>query len=412
MSDTAGPQPISSISALRTTPLFGRFATLALLVGLATALTSPFLSLFITRAVDATPSRLASFLFVTSLSGLLLSTAFGRLADAGARGRALLLAGAFGGCCGYAVFAVLRDYWLLLLASATLAALSSTLIPQVFTYAHEAMRRSHTPHAPFAITSLRSMFSVAWVAGPPLGAAILGLAGFTGLFAAVAGVYCLVLAASIGLSIESPQARRPALARPSGGVRAEVVVAAVAFVALQTASALGVLALPLLLTREVGATTAAVGVAAGLAAALEIPLMLMLGKIAARAERRRPLLCLGAAAGVSYYALVAVAGHVWQILIAQVLSAVFVSAIMGLGIGLFQELMPDRIGSGTALYSNTVRISPMIAGPIVGFGQQFGNRSIFGVAAGMCAVGLGLFLITAKGLRRGSTRAGRWRGAE
>jgi MFS transporter, SET family, sugar efflux transporter len=376
-------------------PPFARFAALASLTGLTTALTSPFLSIFVTKAVGAGPARLALFLLLTSFSAVGLSIICGRLADNGVSGRALLLTGAFAGCGGYALFAVTRSYWPLLLASATLVALSTTLIPQIFTQAREALRRAGHPRAPLVLTNLRMLFSAAWVAGPPAGAAILALAGFGGLFAAVAVVYILIIAASARFPAAPPGTGHPRTpGRAGAGMGAGVAVAAAAYVALQTASALGVLALPLLITRELAASTGVVGLTVGLAAALEIPLMVAFGRFAVGAGCR-PLLYVGAAAGAAYYAIVAGAGQVWQVVAAQVLSAVFVSAVMGLGIGFFQDIWPDRTGSATALYTNAVRVSAMIAGPIVGFGQRFGNRPVLLAAAGLCVAGLGLLLATA-----------------
>jgi SET family sugar efflux transporter-like MFS transporter len=116
------------------------------------------------------------------------------------------------------------------------------------------------------------------------------------------------------------------------------------------------------------------------------------GALAGRV-RHRWLVAVGALAGVGYYGLVAVAGQTWLVVVAQLLSAVFVAAVMGIGISFFQDIMPDRVGSATTLYSNTSKISSMVAGPLIGIAQAWGFRSVFAVSAALCAVGLVLLVL-------------------
>jgi MFS transporter, SET family, sugar efflux transporter len=211
--------------------------------------------------------------------------------------------------------------------------------------------------------------------------------GFRGLFAAVSLTFVAVFVMCASLAAAPTSPSEPA----AGGAPVElwrVLVMSGVFLALQTASNVGVLALPLLITRDLRASTSTVGVALGTAAALEIPLMLALGW-AVKWASPWALLCVGAVAGSAYYAIVAEAAQVWQVVAAQVLSALFVSAVMGLGIGLFQDISPRRGGSATAWYINIIRISSMIAGPVVGYGQWFGNRVVLLVASLLCVLGLG-----------------------
>ena len=368
-------------------PTFLHLSGMAGLIGLATALVNPFLSVFVTRELAVGPVRLAVFLLLTSTAALAVSTALGWLSDVRLSRRSLLVAGSVAAACAYGLFAVLRDYEWLLAVSMTLAAVGSTVIPQLFAQARESLR----DEGALAISSLRMLFSVAWVVGPPVAALLLDRAGFDGLFAVVAVVY--VLTALLAVRIESATPTPRERQEPRGSVfSANVVVATLAMVALQTASTLGLLALPLLITGELHASMGTVGLTVGLAAALEIPLMPAFGALAGRI-RHRWLVAGGAVAGIGYYAAVAVAEQTWLIMAAQLLSAVFVAAIMGVGISFFQDIMPNRVGSATTLYSNTSKISAMVAGPLLGIAQVWGFRSVFTVSAALCAVGLVLLVL-------------------
>lgn len=371
-----------------------RLAVIATSVGLATALTNPFLPLFIAQQLKAGPSGLALFVFLSAGAALLMCAFLGCLSDRRPIRRALLVSAAACGCGGYGLFAMVHSYLPLLVVSMSLAAVASSVIPQVFACARVALDRGGSRRSPLGVAALRMLFSVSWVAGPPLGALLIRLTGYTGLFAAVAGAYGVALAAAAAGSLDSVvEPGLPRDVRRRTSARLPLILAGAAFTALQTANALGVLALPLLLTRNLGVGAGSIGLIFGLAAALEIPLMLAFGALAMRVAQRW-LVLMGAVAGVLYYAMITASSDVWQIMAAQFLAAVFVAATMAVGISFFQELAPDRAGFATSLYSNTSKVSSMLAGPIVGLAQQFGYRSAFFAGAVLCGTGAVLLAAT------------------
>jgi SET family sugar efflux transporter-like MFS transporter len=77
---------------------------------------------------------------------------------------------------------------------------------------------------------------------------------------------------------------------------------------------------------------------------------------------------------------------------AQVLHAVVISAVMGVGISYFQDLAPDRPGYASTLYTNTNKTSAMLAGPLLGLAQHLGYRSAYGMGLAMSVLGLALLL--------------------
>jgi SET family sugar efflux transporter-like MFS transporter len=372
---------------------FSRLLFLAVFIGLTTSLTTPFIPVFVTRSLHATPSELGLFLFVTAGASVVTNAVCGLLSDRGVSQRWLLLAAALAGLAGYLVFAVSRSFYLLLVVTGTLIACGSSLVVQIFATARRVLGPAGGPRVRSRLTVLRAQFSLAWVIGPVVGAAMLAAWGYRGLFIAVGLTFAAVFALSVKLrGPAAPSSAQAASGAPVG--RWRMLAMSGVFLALQTASGIGVLALPLLITHNLRAGTGTVGVTVGLAAALEIPLMLALGWLTSRVSPWT-LLCVGAAAGSTYYAIVAEASQVWQVVAAQILSALFVAAVMGLGIGLFQDISPKPGGSATAWYINIIRISSLIAGPVVGYGQWFGNHTVFLVASLLCVLGLaGLALMT------------------
>jgi SET family sugar efflux transporter-like MFS transporter len=360
----------------------------AALVGLATALVNPFLPLFLIHDIRAGAVRLGIFLVLSALSSMIVATALGTASDVNVAHRRFIIGGGIAGCLGYGVFAVSRSYWFLLLISASLGAISSSVIPQIFSYARQEIDSTHPQAASLAISGLRMWVSIAWVVGPPIGALLLAAAGFPGLFALVCLAYGLIvlLAASgmkesfsAGFQNQAEVNRR----RPS----MQVAVVILAMTALQTAASLSTVTLPLLVTADLGAGVSSVGLVAGLCAALEIPLMVVLGIWATRTSPSYAIRA-GAMLGIVYFVAAARVENVWQIAAVQVLQAAFIAAVMGVGISFFQDTMPHRMGYATTLYTNSSKISAMLAGGAIAAAQLIGYRAMFDLSAALSAAGL------------------------
>jgi SET family sugar efflux transporter-like MFS transporter len=155
---------------------------------------------------------------------------------------------------------------------------------------------------------------------------------------------------------------------------------------LQCAGTLGVMSMPLFVG-ELHADVSDAGLILGLCAALEIPLMLLFGALAARRSLRN-LVLLGAGLGIAYFAAMTVSTQVWHVAAAQLLNACFIAAVTGLGMSYFQDLMPTRLGRATTMFSNSYRISAMLAGLVFGAVQVAGYRSSYLLGACLCAAGL------------------------
>jgi SET family sugar efflux transporter-like MFS transporter len=368
---------------------FVPLVSVSLLTGVGYALAGPFISLFLIKEVQAGPVAVGAFLLISALVSMLVSTLVGRFSDSRAIRRALLAVAGTSGALAWVLFAVLRDYWLLLVVAVTLNAIASSQMPQMFAYARQLLERSGSAKAPLAMSGLRMTMSVAWVGGPPLGALLIVGGGFTGLFVASAAVYVLAVVVTLvwlpELGVSSPPSHE---VEQRSGLRREVVLAAAAFVLLQCATSVGVAAMPLFVTEDLGGTTGDAGLVLGLCAALEIPLMLGFGALAIRVDHR-VLVLAGGAVALAYYGIMLATEATWQVMAAQVLHAVVISAVMGVGISYFQDLAPGRPGYASTLFTNT---NAMLSGPLLGLAQHLGYRTAYGMGLVMSVLGLSLLL--------------------
>ncbi|MGA5305533.1 sugar efflux transporter [Nucisporomicrobium flavum] len=366
-----------------------------LAVGISTALVGPFLSLFLSTDVDAGPLQVTVFLVVAPLSGVLGSTLIGRLSDRRPIRRVLLVGGALAGMVGCAFTAVVRDYWVLLGLTVTAIAVANSLFPQSFAYARQVLERDAPERSAMGISALRTVFSLAWVAGPPLAAFLLDAGGFTWVYGGAAVMYAL--AAAVGLlwlrEVRVPAA--PATEHSGDGTDLEpletprwtLLLTATAFTLMQTPLTLAVQALPLFISTDLGGDVSDAGLVLGLCAALEIPLMLGVGALSTRLPLRL-MVFAGAAFGVVYYATVAVSTSVWVLVGAQLFNALFIAAVGALGITYMQDMLPRHPGRATTLFTNSFPLGAMLAGPLFGLAQHFGYRLAYWMCTGLCAAGL------------------------
>jgi SET family sugar efflux transporter-like MFS transporter len=434
-------------------PLARRLLPLALVfvvVGLGSSFVGPFLALFLSDAVHAGPLHTTFFLMVTPLAGIAVAWLVGRASDRRPIRRRLLIAAAAAGLAGCALTAVVRDYWVLLGLTVTVVALSGTLFPQSFAYARQVLHGHDPGRAAFGISGLRTLFSVAWVCGPPLAALVLAARGFgyTYGFAAImyAAAALTVIAGLPEVPAPAPKADEVETSAPapkpgptdgtenpgpsgtvpppkpgptdgtenpgpsgtvpppkpgptdgtenpgpSGANRGLIAFTVAGVAAVQTASTLNVQAMPLFVSTDLGGSVRDAGLVLGLCAALEIPMMLGFGALSTRVPLRR-LLLFGALCAIAYEAVATTAGTVWTMATAQLLQAAVISTVGALSIPYMQDLMPRHPGRATTLIVNTFPVGQIVAAPMFGLAQHFGYRLAYGLNLGMSVLGLVLLL--------------------
>lgn len=150
-----------------------------------------------------------------------------------------------------------------------------------------------------------------------------------------------------------------------------------AFVLLQAANATVTSIMTLYVTDTVGIDVIWAGIALGVAAGLEIPALIMIGKLSRRYSSLR-LIVTGCFAGIAYYTAMAYVTGPTMLLALQPLNAWCFAAIAGVGLTLFQQMIP-RPGLSTGLYMNTRRLGAIVSRPVIALGatSPLGNRAIF-----------------------------------
>ncbi len=263
----------------------------------------------------------------------------------------------------------------------------------------------HSGARPVDIVNLRAVVSVAWVVGPPLATLIIGAFGGRGVLVALAVVAVLNTVTTAAMIAARRRARAdpdvPAkTAEPVDDVRlsrSAVVIVVVAFVLLQAGNATVLSILALYVTDTLRINVVWAGVALGLAAGLEVPALLAMGRLTRRFSSFR-LLVTGCLAGIGYYVGVALISGPVMLLVLQLLNAWSFAAIAGVGLPLFQQIIP-RPGLSTGLFTNTRRIGSVLSGPIIAFGSltPIAGRGIFVACAVLTVIALALVRVASRG---------------
>jgi SET family sugar efflux transporter-like MFS transporter len=369
----------------------------ALLWGTQFAFLNPAIGLLLVSLYGATPGEVGLALAAYNVSGFVSTLVVPTRADrSGDYLRPLLWCGGFTIALTTAL-ALATTLPLAVLALVALGGPAGIAIGLIFAY------QRHTGATVQQVMRTRAIFSFAWVGGPPLAAFLMGFLGNRSVLWAVAGLGVLGLGMTRLMMREHARSGY-AGAPPPGGDRMsvalrrpDVAVLLVTFVALGSAVSAAVSALPLFVTEGLGLDVEWSGVALGTCAALEIPVLMGLGRLTARFGPRR-VVAAGCVAGLVYYTSMALAAGPVLLVAAQPLNAVFIATVTGVGLTLFQDVL-GRPGLASSLFMNTTRVGAIVAGPVIAFGgaSVLGYAGVFGACAVLVVVGTGLLLL---GVRR------------
>ena len=349
------------------------FLIVAFLTGIAGALQTPTLSIFLTDEVHARPAMVGFFFTGSAVIGILVSQFLAGRSDKRGDRKSLIVFCCLLGVLACTLFAWNRNYFVLLFVGVFLSSFGSTANPQMFALAREHADKTGREAVMFS-SFLRAQVSLAWVIGPPLAYALAMGFSFTVMYlsAAVAFIVCGVM---VWLFLPSMQKELPLA---TGTVEAprrnrrDTLLLFVICTLMWGSNSLYIINMPLFIINELHLPEKLAGVMRGTAAGLEIPTMLIAGYFAKRLGKRF-LMRVAAVGGVCFYAGMLMAHSPVILLGLQLLNAIFIGILGGIGMLYFQDLMPGQAGSATTLYTNTSRVGWIIAGSVAGIVAEIWN---------------------------------------
>ncbi len=286
------------------------FLIVAFLTGIAGALQTPTLSLFLTNEVHVRPAMVGFFFTGSAVIGILVSQFLAGRSDRQGDRKQLIVVCCLLGVLACVLFAWNRNYFILLFIGVFLSSFGSTANPQMF-----ALAREHADRTGREALLLFSICTLMW--------------GTNSLY---------------------------------------------------------IINMPLFIIDELHLPEKLAGLMMGTAAGLEIPTMLIAGYYARRFGKRF-LMRLSAVAGVLFYVGMLTVHTPALLLAMQVLNAIYIGILAGIGMLYFQDLMPGQAGAATTLYTNTTRVGWIIAGSLAGVvAEIWSYHAVFWIALAMGVV--------------------------
>jgi SET family sugar efflux transporter-like MFS transporter len=298
-------------------------------------------------------------------------------------------------------FALVHDYAVLVTAGVALLSIGMVPFSQLFAYANEYATARGRAVTAFT-TVMRSVFSAAWVVGPPLGLFIAARYGFGPLYLATAGLsLATALIGRWGLRYV-PVPRRPAAAVPGGEAasraarpRRRLPLPALplrlwlllgAVLAMGMANQTYGIDISLYVTKDLHLGTQLVGWMAGLTAAVEVPVMIGAGRFADRIGKGRVVLAAMLIA-TAVFCLLPLATSAGTLLGLMVLNGAWGAVALSIPMIMVQEEGRGGAGAALSLYNSAFTISILLAGAVTGVtASAIGYGGVLWVCGGLSAL--------------------------
>lgn len=381
-----------------------------ILYGMAVAITTPFLVLYMTDNHGLTVTQFGIFMAAGAIGSFVVNTIVGRFSDQLSFDRKyLLLIAIVMEIITFSLFLVLNHTVILVIGYIIFFSLGAPGLPQLYASARESVNKNNSNDTRlkiFANTVLRSMFSFGFLFGPLIGSILIARYDFTGLFVGTVVIFMVVFV--VTLFIKPTKVDREVSISQIDEKSAPSLISApvlilpfVAIILLYVGQWGYLLNMPLYVTEVLGEDRGKVGVLASLCAGLEVPFMIGIGWIASKFETKHLLMFAGVLGGL-FFMSIGLFQSFTVILVGQVVLAFFLAILLGLGISYFQDLLPDFPGYASTLFANGMVIGQLLGNLLGGLiSDMFSVNTAFLFSSGLMFISVLLFAFTKSQLRVG-----------
>ncbi|MEK4562566.1 sugar efflux transporter [Staphylococcus sp. FSL K6-3157] len=375
------------------------FVVNMMLLGMGISITVPYLILFATNDLGMTSTQYGLLLALAAISQFIMNTIVARFSDThNINRKVIIITALLMGAVSFSIYFYIHEVWIFIVMYAVFQGFFAPAMPQMYASARESINVSASrDRAKFANAVLRSMFSFGFLFGPLIGALLLGVNGYAGLFTGTVTIilFTLMLQVFFFKDIKTKQtttdvnhieAKAPNMLHDKA-----LFVPFLAFILLHIGQWMYTLNMPLFVTKYLNEAEGYVGGLASLCAGLEVPFMVVLGILSAKLTTR-VLLMLGGLFGGLFYFSIGVFESLVMMFVGQVFLAIFLAILLGLGISYFQDILPDFPGYASTLFANAMVIGQLCGNLLGGIMSHWvGLGNVFFVSA--TAIFLGMILI-------------------
>ncbi|PXY92281.1 sugar efflux transporter [Gilliamella apis] len=383
---------MTSSSLRKSSVIFGAFLVTTFIIGVAGALQSPTLSRFLSFEVGADPRLVGLFFSINALASIIGSYLLAKYSDNKGDRRKIVIFCCLMGLANSLIFAYSRNYYVLITLGVFFAALASAAMPQVFAMAREYAEKSGRNAVAFN-SLIRAQLSLAWVIGPPLSFGLAIHYGFTLMYLCAMSMFIIsMFVVAVFLppvekkSISSLSPSQLATANQSIFTNRNVMCLLLSTIFMWTANMMYIIDMPIYVEKVLHLSDSLPGALMGLAAGIEIPVMIIAGYMVP-ALGKRNLFFIAIICGILFYVGMILFTDPTMLYVLQLFNALFIGIVANIGIIYFQDLLPTRMGVASTLFNNGIICSIILAGIIQGFASQaYGHEIIYWIGLVMVTI--------------------------
>ncbi len=278
---------------------------------------------------------------------------------------------------------------MLLVGGSVLFGIGGSTFGQLFAYTREFAEARHVDVTLFN-SALRSVTSMTWIVGPPLGFLLFSRGSSLRLYLISAVLYTAAAAVSVLLLPETlsagEQRTRISFGQTVRTLSAPVKAIILVIVLLLTVNSMYGINVALYVTETRGLPSTFAGLMIGLAAALEIPVMLLAGRFAERIGKQK-IVFAAALCATAFFVAMPFADSPAALLALQLPNAIWTGVALSIPVVILQDALPNRAGIASALYSSAFKAGIFIGGLLVGtVAELVGFGKVFLVCAAFTAI--------------------------
>lgn len=375
--------------------ILGSFLVAAFIIGIAGALQAPTLSRYLAEDVKVNPYQVGLFYSINAVAGIVVSFLLAQYSDNKGVRRNIILFCCLMGIGNCITFAFSRQYFILVTVGIFFSAFTSAAMPQIFASAREYTDKTGRNVVVFN-GILRAQLSLAWVIGPPLSFALAVNYGFTIMYLSAAAMFFVAM---LIVFLCFPVIKRPASItkkqEPKEKIfnNSNVILLFIASISMGTANMMYLIDMPLYIDDILPGSPSLPGHLMGIAAAIEIPAMLIASMLVPRFGNKN-LICFAVICGIIFYIGMVFTQNEWMLIGLQFFNGLFIGIIASIGLIYFQDLLPKRTGVASTLFNNCISSSIILAGMLQGvISANFGHQSIYTISLAMVILSFILCLI-------------------
>lgn len=331
------------------------------LIPFASSLISPVLSLFATTELYLSALQVSLLFMLMPVATVVIVQLLARASDKGLQRPLIITFSCLGGIGTCAFLEQRPSYLLLCTVGILLVGIQSVGFPQLFASAREFAIK-YLGGALMFTTLLRALCSLAWVGGPPIAYFLCTVHSFDLLFA-VTAVMFLVGALLSFFKLPSVKLDKDAAGNKELKLleHKQVLLLFIGCIGVSTAFSGYLISMPLFVTNELGLHKNLPGFMMGLAAGLEIPIMLIAARLAKRTGLKIIVLT-GCFALILFLVSLFFLRTEFSLIAVMILPALYIGTTGSMGMVFFQELLPKYPGQATSLFVNSNTVGSILGG--------------------------------------------------